>query len=531
MVPGPNWELEALLREEGLDPGWEIRQEGPGPWLRAEFWSQDGLPLCGFYAQYHRFKDGSFYLVGELPPLPPPSYPRFKEFFTGAPPRDLLPGKTFISQKSCLFYSEKSIRLAWEVFYLTEDGLLYQAFIGKNRVYSVTPHFFEGTASLTGYNENPKDGAMASENLELKDNKTTLDSSFFTTDPSPTPRINESNLIFAPDQEDPLFPEVNIFMHASRMIQWFEGLGYVWSGSPITLVLHKPVNSSVNNALYVPNPQDTLGPKIMVGDGDGQVLQNLALDGDVVSHELGHHIVYRRLKSTSQIDAPGTSPPFINHSLAIHEGLADFFTFARTDNSCLGESICPAGSAICYEPESCLRTADNSILYGSPEYEAFGKYGHLKGQVVSGLLWDLRKKSDIPEKDLDQIVFNSVGFLPEKAVYLDLIKALLAGDKDTYQGAYFCKIIDKVQKRGFTEELKAIDQTPCGGPGPVTPVIEETPTTEKTPKKQTSGGACGVMPPGHGGGGPPRFHPILWLILGLLLPFIYRRPQRLTKKP
>ena len=91
-------------------------------------------------------------------------------------------------------------------------------------------------------------------------------------------------------------------------------------------------------------------------------------------------------------------------SLVLHEGLSDFFTFARTGNACLGESICPATSDFCYVPNQCLRTGDNDLALGdaisSPE-------PHMKSQFISGL-WDLIKKDKAPANVWAALVLKAV---------------------------------------------------------------------------------------------------------------------------
>src|SRR5690606_2594621 len=151
-----------------------------------------------------------------------------------------------------------------------------------------------------------------------------------------------------------------------------------------------------------------------VGDGDGEKLQNLPKDSDVVSHELGHHVIFQSLTSTK------------GESLVMHEGLADYFAFARTDDPCLGESICPAGSPVGCELESqCLRTADNTyVLNVDTKSEE-----HFKSQFISGMLWDLRDNA-VPAQDLDEMVIQATGMLLSNSGYHDLILTLMLADKD-----------------------------------------------------------------------------------------------------
>ena len=88
-----------------------------------------------------------------------------------------------------------------------------------------------------------------------------------------------------------------------------------------------------------------------------QVFNNMGLDIDVVAHEVGHFIVWQGI----QFSVPRMDESQKIHTAAIHEGLADFFTFASTGDACLAESICSADAFVddrlkrACEAPSCLR--------------------------------------------------------------------------------------------------------------------------------------------------------------------------------
>ena len=148
-----------------------------------------------------------------------------------------------------------------------------------------------------------------------------------------------------------------------------------------------------------------------------QVLDNLPKDTDVISHEYGHHVIYKSLKSTR------------GESLILHEGLADFFVFARTGDGCLGESICPSGSQIC-EVDQCLRTADNSLVYGEGLYPH--KPAHQKGQLISGYLWDLAQSNDVPLEDLERMVLRAIDLLVSDSGIEHFMLALYNADQELH---------------------------------------------------------------------------------------------------
>ena len=88
--------------------------------------------------------------------------------------------------------------------------------------------------------------------------------------------------------------QVSTFAHANLMLQWFEKLGFSWYGNDrVILMVHANYDptrqrTNPNNAFYAPpiplQDGTRSAPHILVGDGDGRNLQNLALDGDVIAH-------------------------------------------------------------------------------------------------------------------------------------------------------------------------------------------------------------------------------------------------------
>lgn len=162
-----------------------------------------------------------------------------------------------------------------------------------------------------------------------------------------------------------------------------------------------------NNALYQPAVSSSGYPQIMVGDGDGNILQNLGKDNDVVSHEFSHHILFRTLTNTT------------GESLVLHEGLADLFTFMQTGNACLGESICPSGSSACWLPDRCLRSAENDLSYLDTTYRSWVSAPHLRGQLISAVLWDLAQ--DLNFTKVAQLTFTASSFFLEDSGLQDFV--------------------------------------------------------------------------------------------------------------
>ena len=268
-----------------------------------------------------------------------------------------LSTKIYLTQIEKCFWNDEDKQLVpvYKVFYETDTDR-FNMVLNEYKVYDYTPREFHASASATIYDTNIFDNNLkeftipnisaASGGYYYASNE-----NFTTSMADDSPRFKSTDTDFSPSVGSTNFDEVSLFTNAVRTLEWLLSLGYEDFGSNrIEIVVHDKVS---NNALYQP---DNTRPMIKVGKGDGELLANLSTDADVVSHELGHHVVYNSITRIS------------GESLVLHEGLADFFTFARTGNACLGESICPATSDFCYIANQCLRTGENDLALGAAGY-------------------------------------------------------------------------------------------------------------------------------------------------------------------
>ena len=98
-----------------------------------------------------------------------------------------------------------------------------------------------------------------------------------------------------------------------RLLKYYESLGYVNPDGPVELQLNIGADGTENNAFYSPKFADEQ-PRLTIGRGDGTELANLSLDSDVVSHEFGHHTLWRTLKLP------------IGETLVLHGGTCRLFS-------------------------------------------------------------------------------------------------------------------------------------------------------------------------------------------------------------
>ena len=281
------------------------------------------------------------------------------------------------------------------------------------------------------------------------------------------PLVVDSDAVrFAVD--DRRYAELAAYVFANRMLEFFQGLGYRWQDRQhLQLSVHAQQFSSQqlsSNARYEPASVKQ-GARIMIADGDNYGLKNLPLDFDVVAHEFSHHVIYRTLKARSE------------PAIALHEGLADYFTYAATGDSCLGETICPQGSPLCYVDGQCLRTADNDLRIED------GHNNHAKGQAISALLWDLHTQWGIAAETVLRIVYDTVALLDKnsdfRAFALTLLHVAIS------HGDYSCMLVDEFHERGLLLNVDCQNFQPKAQlTAPLPPLSEA---------KATSSNGCGVI--------------------------------------
>ena len=378
-------------------------------------------------------------------------------------------------------------------------GVYYNGASNLERIIDLERSSFSATGSISYYTKNPNTPA-ATESFEFSETDK-LENKYFTTAPYGTERAISISRKFEFATSSQNFPEANIFAQANKMLAWYRSIGYNWDNKAIKLVMNSTDPANINNAGYFPRGTDgSSGPLVITGKGDGYTLQNLSLDSDVVAHEIGHHMIFRTITSTKYDDTSATK----NHSGSIHEGMADFFAYARSGDSCLGESICPAGSSLCIIP-NCLRTAALSKTdwnYESSFYKSQPDAGvHIKGMLVAATLWDAMKDGG-NNLEFAKLTLNSIDYLKSPASsYSDLFIALVNSDKELFAGKYCPVILASAKARGLgtlaaaagsCETPKVIPRSnssvPIVGSTGASPNSSSTETSKTTLKKRSSSG-------------------------------------------
>jgi hypothetical protein len=474
------------------------------------------IPLCKYEIRIGSFGHqasvfGSLPKLEDLPNLilsPQKVKPNFK---------DIIDPKSLEYETTCLLPTQNKLLQVYVWTYKKENHLFKGYFYESSLVFEETLTFDLHTekVKVQAYQRNPRHSDLVEFSVNTNGSGT-LDNKFFTTHVARgglTRAESSEDFIFSPNHSH--FPEASVFAHANVILSYFQSLGYKFTDFyPITLYLHSTISKSVNNALYTPSLSNKgTGASIQLGDGDGILLENLAIDADVISHEFGHHVLFDTLRGTN------------GESLVLHEGLADYFVFSLFNSPCLGESICPASSPLCFLQNQCLRTADNSLEYKSEEYEALE--AHLQGQLISGFLWDLREV--LGAKITDQLVFKSSKLFTSTTDIYDLLVAILYVDVEEFKGKYSCTIFDLAKQRSLDSLLEDLDcknseliveeQNKIQPPTNATDNSKTPEDTSETPKRKQDKGFFGCsVSTAHSPANPPHiplliFVPLLWTIL------------------
>jgi hypothetical protein len=301
------------------------------------------------------------------------------------------------------------------------------------------------------YSKNPKNGVMTQVKLPDLRSENTLDGKFFSVF-SPdisVPRAlgNQGDFSYRPDKDEDAthFDEVQTYYNVSRALAFFrDKFGFDPKAEPITIRVHHDMGGKPDNAYYLPSVS---APEIRIGQGEK--LKNLSRDIDVVSHEYAHHVIYRYLKESK------------GESGVLHEGTADYFAYAISDDPYLGESVMPNSEFV--------RTG---AIVDKDKYDLLpsSTKNHVKGAYWSAFLWLLRENLGSDYTDL--LVYESLPYLGHSGTIKDAFLGILGADRDLsgnaangqipLYGENTCAIFNAALKLGFATFLEDFDGSSCG---------------------------------------------------------------------
>lgn len=318
--------------------------------------------------------------------------------------------------------------LAWRVVFVHPDGRQRVAWVdasdGRLLVADTAPAHALGFV----YPSDPA-GPLVQVALERLLPDAGLRSAAFTIEdvlhPEAVPAGPDGDYRFAPAH--PSFDQVNVYWHADRFLHdYLGGLGY--AGPPESLLIR--VNMPTE-----PFVAQTSGRFVYLGRPIAGFVQEVARCQDIIYHELTHAVIYGAGVSSS-------GPR--REAVALHEGLADYFTAAFTGDPGIGQWLYltfPNGATRVDQPSEPWNY-DHYDRVGFAGGEAGSPWGN--GMILSATLWDLRASLG---KSADSLVLESLVFLPESPVWSQFANALLEADHEHHAGRWQADIVRTLLQR------------------------------------------------------------------------------------
>lgn len=221
--------------------------------------------------------------------------------------------------------------------------------------------------------------------------------------------------------------EVMAYYHQTNMhdvLQSAFGFGNLDSQIPLFVNVQDsnvPFNG-LDNAFYT---RDGNFPSTgFLAFGCGNILNNLGLDADVITHEYGHavldHIQPELLENIEH-----------NYGGAIHESVADVMASYFNGNGIIGEW----GLTTKFGSQNFSRDMDNTRTYPDDVYEPFLGVSevHYTGEILNGIYWDI--KETLGADTAFGIFFSAIHLLAGDATFFDVRDTCLTADDNLNNGA------------------------------------------------------------------------------------------------
>jgi len=258
------------------------------------------------------------------------------------------------------------------------------------------------------------------------------------------------------------FDQVNLYWHLEHGLQFLAGLGYTGLPQPLIVRMHAPIE---------PDVAFTAGTFVYYGLPIANFSRETSRAADIAYHELTHAVIY----------GFGVQPGGLHREAgALHEALADYFAAAITNDPVIGE-----WEYIVF-PNGCTRLDQPAPPWDFDHYDQVGFAGGGtgtvwgNGMIVSSGLWDLRTAIG---PVCDQLVLESLVYLPTLPDWSTFADALLAADGDHHAGQFATQIVRAMTHRKIRGLVSAVirgpetlapgeegefDASPCCGGAPGT---------------------------------------------------------------
>ncbi len=258
--------------------------------------------------------------------------------------------------------------------------------------------------------------------LDNLDNELKLEGKFVNVKNNAADNATSVDGKFVFDPESTHYHEVMVYHHINEAHKYITSLGVKLAKRSISATVHY---NDDDNSFYSPD-------KKALFFGDGGVPDSA--DADIILHEWGHSVV----DSLS-----GLQGGWGSQGGAMHEGYGDYVAATYFGDPNVGEWDSSA-----YSDNGYLRTLNNRKIFPDDLQQSV----HDDGEIWSGTLWDLRK--ELGKQVADELVFHSLKFLPQKALFKDGLIAILSVDQLRFKEKYRKPILRVFFKRGIkvTEE-------------------------------------------------------------------------------
>ncbi len=230
--------------------------------------------------------------------------------------------------------------------------------------------------------------------------------------------INASgNYIFDPN--DTHFDEVCAYYYINGIHDFLTRFNFTGLDRAIKVTVH--YGTKYDNAYFSPMEG-------AIALGDGNKLNDLAKEESVSYHEYTHAVTNAMV-----------SMPYSAESGAINEAFSDYFACTMTEDSKVGEW------AVAKMNRPCIRDMENKTHYP----EDIQNEVHYDSNIYGGGLWDLRKA--LGATVTDKITHFSRNYLKgiKNQKFTDGVNALVAADKEFFNGANADVIKKTFEARGI----------------------------------------------------------------------------------
>jgi Fungalysin metallopeptidase (M36)/Fungalysin/Thermolysin Propeptide Motif len=216
------------------------------------------------------------------------------------------------------------------------------------------------------------------------------------------------------DPDTTHFDEANAYYHVDHFLNDFLG-GLGFSGLDSAVVVH--VHGGFNHTSPTGCQCD-----IYLNAPDSIFFRDAAKCADQLYHETMHAVTF-----SFGIQYEQGQVATRNEAAPMHEGFSDYFAAVATSDPRIGERNYRA------YPSGRTRVDRDTSTYNYSHFATVGDQPYGAAQIWSGALWDLRAAIGTVA---DQIVLQSLAYLPHNPTFSNGLDAIMEADADFHSGTH-----------------------------------------------------------------------------------------------